>query len=82
MYYCAGEPVNFSSMRDQKKAYIVVNVACQCGLTEDHYAQFNELYAKYASEGLEIIAFPCKNTDSFAICLISKIDSVPHALTL
>jgi glutathione peroxidase len=44
-----------------KKAYLIVNVASQCGLTERNYDQLNQLYEKYASQGLEIIAFPCNN---------------------
>lgn len=54
----AGESVSMQSFQG-KKAYIVVNVACQWGKTETHYAQLVELYKRYASEGLEIIAFPC-----------------------
>ncbi len=30
-------------------------------LTERNYQEFNELYEKYSSKGLEIIAFPCNN---------------------
>ncbi len=30
-----------------KKAYLVVNVASQCGLTDKNYAGLQELYDKY-----------------------------------
>lgn len=30
-----------------KKAYLVVNVACKCGLTDKNYAQLQDLYNKY-----------------------------------
>ena len=43
-----------------KKAYIVVNVACQCGLTNSNYKELQEIYDKY-SPNLEILAFPCNN---------------------
>lgn len=38
---------------------IIVNVASQCGYTDNHYKQLSELYDKYASRGLRILAFPC-----------------------
>jgi len=41
------------------KVNIVVNVASFWGLTEKNYIQFVELYGKYKSKGLEILAFPC-----------------------
>ena len=40
-----------------KKAYIVVNVACQCGLTNSNYKALQEIYDKYSPD-LEILAFP------------------------
>jgi len=36
----------------------VVNVASECGLTESNYRQLNDLYTRYAKEGLRIAAFP------------------------
>ncbi|CAH0714980.1 unnamed protein product, partial [Brenthis ino] len=47
---------------DKYKGYtlIIVNVASQCGLTDNNYNQLNELYEKYAkSNNLRILAFPC-----------------------
>lgn len=38
---------------------IIVNVASNCGYTDNHYAQLNELYEKYEAKGLKILAFPC-----------------------
>ncbi|KAG6445996.1 hypothetical protein O3G_MSEX004219 [Manduca sexta] len=39
---------------------IIVNVSSKCGFTAHHYAQFNELVAKYGeNKGLTILAFPC-----------------------
>ena len=44
---------------------IVVNVASQCGLTDNNYNQLNELYEKYAkSNNLRILAFPCNQFGS------------------
>jgi glutathione peroxidase len=42
-----GNLVKFSTLRS-KKAIIVVNVACKCGLTSDHYKQLVDLYKKYS----------------------------------
>lgn len=41
------------------KVLIIVNVASQCGYTDTHYTQLNELYERYAAKGLRILAFPC-----------------------
>ncbi|KAJ8919853.1 hypothetical protein NQ315_006382 [Exocentrus adspersus] len=39
---------------------IIVNVASQCGLTKNNYAELVELYEQYGeSKGLKILAFPC-----------------------
>ena len=40
-------------------AVIVVNVASNCGFTKTNYKELNELYDKYESLGLRILAFPC-----------------------
>lgn len=36
-----------------------MNVASQCGYTEQNYRELNELNAKYGEAGLRIMAFPC-----------------------
>lgn len=40
------QPVALSEYKG-KKAYLVVNVASQCGLTNKNYAELTELYDKY-----------------------------------
>lgn len=40
------QPVPLSDYKG-KKAYLVVNVASQCGLTDKNYAELTELYDKY-----------------------------------
>lgn len=40
------------------KVLLIVNTASRCGFTPQ-YAQLQELHAKYASEGLVVIGFPC-----------------------
>eukprot|EP01040_Poterioochromonas_malhamensis_P000720 gene720-769_t len=55
-----GNPVSLSKYSG-KKAYLVVNVASQCGLTDRNYAELQQVYEKYSSQGLEILAFPCNN---------------------
>ncbi|XP_015171953.1 PREDICTED: probable phospholipid hydroperoxide glutathione peroxidase [Polistes dominula] len=37
---------------------IIVNVASNCGLTDANYKQLVQLYEKYGSSGLKILAFP------------------------
>ena len=41
-----GEPIQLSNYRG-KKAYLVVNVASQCGLTDRNYAELQQIYEKY-----------------------------------
>ncbi|KAL4456489.1 hypothetical protein ABPG74_000596 [Tetrahymena malaccensis] len=53
-----GQNVSLKSFNN-KKAIVVVNVACKCGLTSDHYTQLVELYKQFKTQGLEILAFPC-----------------------
>jgi glutathione peroxidase len=48
--------IPMSSFAD-KKVLLIVNTASECGFTPQ-YAGLQDLYTKYASEGLEIIAFP------------------------
>jgi glutathione peroxidase len=42
------------------KVLIIVNVASECGYT-GQYKGLQELYAKYAKDGLAILAFPCND---------------------
>lgn len=41
------------------KVCVVVNVATNWGLTKKNYAQLQDLYTRYSSMGLCILAFPC-----------------------
>ena len=56
-----GESVSLSKYKGKKKAFLIVNVASKCGLTNSNYPELVELHEKYASKGLEILAFPCNN---------------------
>src|SRR6266478_4436472 len=42
------------------KVLVIVNVASECGYT-DQYKALQALHAKYAKEGLAILAFPCND---------------------
>ncbi|CRH03768.1 glutathione peroxidase-like thioredoxin peroxidase, putative [Plasmodium relictum] len=42
----------------KNKILIIFNSASKCGLTKNHIDQFNKLYEKFNSRGLEILAFP------------------------
>ncbi|XP_058127889.1 glutathione peroxidase-like [Anopheles ziemanni] len=53
-----GKAVDLSKYRGH--VLIIVNVASNCGYTDGHYKEFNELYREYAeTKGLRILAFPC-----------------------
>ncbi|XP_062030133.1 probable phospholipid hydroperoxide glutathione peroxidase [Rosa rugosa] len=52
-----GNDVDLSSYKG--KALLIVNVASQCGLTNSNYTELAQLYEKYKTQGLEILAFPC-----------------------
>lgn len=54
-----GKDVDFASFRGKYKAFLVVNVACACGLTSDNYTQLVQLYEKYGAQGLNVLGFPC-----------------------
>ncbi|CAG9761744.1 unnamed protein product [Ceutorhynchus assimilis] len=53
-----GEPVKLDKYKGQ--VCIVVNVASECGYTQNNYAELVELYDQFhESKGLCILAFPC-----------------------
>lgn len=54
-----GKPLNLITFKGNKKAFIVVNVACACGLTGEQYTQLVDLYETYKDKGLLVIGFPC-----------------------
>ena len=54
-----GEIVKFSELKGKKKAFLVVNVASACQLTNQNYRELNKLYEKYSGKALEILCFPC-----------------------
>lgn len=49
---------NFSQLKGKKKAILVVNFASESFLSDKNFKQLNEIYEKYSSKGLEIIAMP------------------------
>src|SRR3990167_3010919 len=53
-----GKDIPFSTFKG-KKAFLVVNVASVCQLTNRNYRELNKLYSQYNSKGLEILCFPC-----------------------
>ncbi|KAF5189686.1 Glutathione peroxidase [Thalictrum thalictroides] len=46
------------------KALLIVNVASKCGLTSSNYTELSQIYDKYKTQGLEILAFPCNQFGS------------------
>jgi glutathione peroxidase len=53
-----GQKVDLSKYKG--KVLIIVNVASECGYT-DQYKGLQALHAKYAKDGLAILAFPCND---------------------
>ncbi|CAK9202725.1 unnamed protein product [Sphagnum troendelagicum] len=51
-----GNDVELSTFKG--KVLLIVNVASQCGLTQQNYKELAELYKKHKENGLEILAFP------------------------
>ena len=54
-----GQEVSLSTYKG-KKAYLIVNVASQWGLTATNYKELNQLHALYHEE-LQILAFPTRD---------------------
>ncbi|BFG31717.1 hypothetical protein CerSpe_179910 [Prunus speciosa] len=52
-----GKDVDLSVYRG--KVLLIVNVASECGLTDENYPELTKLYQQYKDQGLEILAFPC-----------------------
>jgi glutathione peroxidase len=53
-----GSEVNLASVCKDKKCILIVNVASKCAKTKQNYTELVELYSRYASKGLQILAFP------------------------
>jgi glutathione peroxidase len=53
-----GKKVDLASYKG--KVLLIVNVASECGYT-DQYKALQALHAKYAKDGLAILAFPCND---------------------
>ena len=41
------------------KVLLIVNVASECGYTDNHYRELNELYNIFKDDPFAILAFPC-----------------------
>eukprot|EP00794_Sanderia_malayensis_P007813 gene7813-8659_t len=52
-----GIPIDFGLYRH--KVLLIVNVASECGYTDNHYKELNNLQNMLQEESFEILAFPC-----------------------
>ena len=59
-----GKEVKFADFKGKAKAFLIVNVASACGLTDGNYKELTQLYTEYHPQGLEILAFPCNQFGS------------------
>ena len=66
----AGGAVSLSDYRG--KVLLIVNTATRCGFTPQ-YKELEALYEKYASQGLEILDFPCNQFGAQASGSIQEI---------
>jgi glutathione peroxidase len=52
-----GAPFDLSALRSNGcRAVLIVNVASQCGLTDNNYRELQQMYEKLHGKGLEILA--------------------------
>ena len=56
-----GNNVPLESYRGRASAFLIVNVACECGLTSTNYKELQILQERFGNRGLQILAFPCNN---------------------
>lgn len=66
----AGKKVSLADYKG--KVLLIVNTATRCGFTPQ-YKELEALYGKYASEGLEILDFPCNQFGEQAPGTIQEI---------
>mmetsp|Transcript_20778 Transcript_20778/g.33256 ORF Transcript_20778/g.33256 Transcript_20778/m.33256 type:complete len:188 (-) Transcript_20778:106-669(-) len=52
-----GKEVSFGKYKGQ--LLLIVNVASQCGYTDENYKSLQAIYEKYKDSGFSIAAFPC-----------------------
>jgi glutathione peroxidase-family protein len=77
----AGQPFDMAALKG--RVVLVVNVASKCGFT-GQYAGLEELYQKYHSRGLTILAFPCNQfggQEPGTDAEISQFCSLKYAVT-
>jgi hypothetical protein len=54
-----GNVIPLIKYKNKRAAFLIVNVASQCGHTKQTYKELAILHDKYFQSGLEIMAFPC-----------------------
>lgn len=52
------QPVKLEKYRGKKKAFLIVNIATGCQLTNQNFKELNQLYTSFRDKGLEILCFP------------------------
>lgn len=67
------QKVKHSLSEFKGKVLLIVNVASQCGLAKQSYAELSSLLDKYYNRGLRILLFPCRQFLAQEYCDINKV---------
>ena len=54
-----GNDFPFSQLKGKLRALLIVNVACECGLTSDNYTDLVAIQKEFAGKDFSVLAFPC-----------------------
>lgn len=58
-YFVKQNNISIPLSQYNKKIILIVNVASECGLTDNNYKKLQTLYENYSSKSFIILGFPC-----------------------